>query len=83
MVGRELCGTMVGMVLLSGCAAAQPTAARPAPEAQCSFRSTTTCWTFAARFPVRRAPTAPFPDEPAAPAAAVLASVPDSITVSR
>ena len=47
--------TMLGMALLCGCAAAaQSSSTAPEPEPDCSFRSATTCWTLAGRFPAQR-----------------------------
>jgi hypothetical protein len=83
MIGRLLCRSVTGLVLLSGCAAAQPAAVRSTPEPRCSFRSAVTCWTFAARFPVRRVPPAPAQEQLRVPAPAVLASAPDTIAVSQ
>ena len=43
---------LLGIALLSGCAAgAQPSSAAPGLEPDCSFRSPSTCWTVAGRFP--------------------------------
>jgi hypothetical protein len=45
----------LGMVLLCGCAAiAQSSSVAPEREPDCSFRSATTCWTMASRFPTPR-----------------------------
>jgi hypothetical protein len=71
----------VGVVvaLLSGCGAANAAAVRTTPEADCSFRSGTTCWTLAGRFPARRdSAPAPTPRELRAPPRPVLASTADS-----
>jgi hypothetical protein len=78
MVHRAITATVVGIGVLSGCAAASSTAAGRAPEPACSFRSVTTCWTLAGRFPIRQAP-APAPQELRSPPQAVLASAADSI----
>ena len=69
----------IGLALLSGCGAANAAAVRTTPEADCSFRSGTTCWTLAGRFPARRISTpAPAPRELLAPPPAALASTADS-----
>jgi hypothetical protein len=47
---------VVGVLLLSGCAAAtQSSSTTERAEEDCSFRSATTCWTLAGRFPPPRA----------------------------
>ena len=79
MIARVMSAMSVGVALLSGCGAANAAAMRPAPEAECSFRSATTCWTLAGRFPAERgSPPAPSPEELRAPPRAVLASTADS-----
>lgn len=55
----------VGTVLLSGCMRAPLVSTAPAPRPDCSFRSATTCWTMAGRFPT--------------PAAEARDSVPDEL----
>jgi hypothetical protein len=55
-----------GIALLYGCAAAttQPSATAPRLEPDCSFRSASTCWTVASRFPSRLPESAvPKPDD--------------------
>ncbi len=48
----------LGVVLLCGCAAtAQSSSVAPERDSDCSFRSATTCWTIAGRFPAPRAET--------------------------
>jgi hypothetical protein len=76
---------LLTIVLLSGCAAAQssqssPTAVRPGPD--CSFRSASTCWTVASRFPPRSPSTPPKQDEINL-SPTVLASEADSASGSR
>jgi hypothetical protein len=44
----------LGVALLGGCATNQSAAATPKREPDCSFRSATTCWTMASRFPPPR-----------------------------
>jgi len=65
------------VALLAGCGAANAAAVRTTPEADCSFRSGTTCWTLAGRFPAGRS-SAPAPRELRAPPRAVLATAADS-----
>ena len=50
---------LLGIALLGGCAAAQSSWAAPRLEPDCSFRSASTCWTVAGRFPARRPKSAP------------------------
>lgn len=78
---------LLSLVLLCGCAAARSssTAERPEPdtaqrpEPDCSFRSASTCWTVAGRFPPRPPKAAaPKPDEIPGLAPTVLASEADS-----
>jgi hypothetical protein len=78
MLRGAIIATIAGTGLLSGCAAASPTAGGSAPEPDCSFRSVTTCWTLAGRFPFRQAP-ARAPEELRAPPPPVLASAADSL----
>ena len=56
---------LLGFALLSGCAAAtQSSSAAPRREPDCSFRSPSTCWTVAGRFPSRLPESAaPTPDD--------------------
>jgi hypothetical protein len=57
---------LLGIALLYGCAAAtaQPSAIAPRLEPDCSFRSASTCWTMAGRFPSRLPESAvPKPDD--------------------
>ncbi len=74
----------VALALLSGCAAAAAPAsssATSAAESDCSFRSTTTCWTLAPRLPaVRSARKGPAPDQLQAPPQPVLASRADTLS---
>ena len=74
---------VLSVVLLSGCAAAQSNTAS-GPEPDCSFRSSTTCWTLAGRFPPRRlVPATRKPDDIRDPSPAVLATTADSARGSR
>ena len=56
-----------GIALLYGCAAAataHPSATAPQSEPDCSFRSASTCWTVAGRYPPRlRESAVPKPDD--------------------
>ena len=80
---------LLTIVLLSGCAAAQSaqsaqsssTAVRPGPD--CSFRSASTCWTMASRFPPRSPSVPPKQDEIDSLTPTVLASEADSTSGSR
>lgn len=69
----------VMVALLCGCAATtHPASAATEPKSDCSFRSPTTCWTMAARFPsLRPDPTEP-PLERAPGPRPILASSADS-----
>jgi len=70
---------LLGIALLGGCAAAQSSSAAPRLEPDCSFRSASTCWTVAGRFPPRRPKSAPpKPDEIRDPAPTAVASKADS-----
>jgi hypothetical protein len=70
---------LLGIALLFGCAAAQSSTAAPRLEPDCSFRSASTCWTLAGRFPPRRLKSAtPKPDEIRDLSPTVVASKPDS-----
>jgi hypothetical protein len=70
----------LGVGLLCGCAAnVQPSRSAPQGEPDCSFRSATSCWTLAARFPPKRVKSGDTrPDEVLSPRPAALASAPDS-----
>jgi hypothetical protein len=57
---------LLGIAVLYGCAAATapPSAMAPRLEPDCSFRSASTCWTVAGRYPSRHAESAvPKPDD--------------------
>ena len=82
MISRAITAAIAGAGLLSGCALATTAATRSESETACSFRSATTCWTLAGRFPVRQAP-APKPEELRALPPAVLATAADSIAQRR
>ena len=70
---------LLGVALLGGCAAAQSSSAGPRLEPDCSFRSASTCWTVAGRFPPRTPKPAPArPDEIRDPAPTAVASKADS-----
>jgi len=57
--------TVLGAVLLSGCAAAaQSSSTTQEVESDCSFRSATTCWTLAGRFPPPRPEPRDDPEQP-------------------
>lgn len=66
--------------LLGGCATiGQVASPAHAAEPDCSFRSASSCWTLAARFPPRRVePTDSQPERILSPRPAVLASKADS-----
>jgi len=68
----------VAAAFLSGCGAANAAAVRTTPVADCSFRSSTTCWTLAGRFPARQIST-PSPEELRGTPRPVLASAADSV----
>jgi hypothetical protein len=69
---------LLGIALLGGCAAAQSSSAAPPLEPDCSFRSASTCWTVAGRFPARRPKSTPSkPDEIRDPSPAAVASTAD------
>ena len=76
---------LLSLVLLCGCAtAARSSSAASRPEPDCSFRSPSTCWTVAGRFPPRVAKSAPpKPDEIRNPSPVTLASTADSARASR
>jgi hypothetical protein len=82
---QPMCG-MLGAVLISllcGCAAStQSTAAAEQPDPDCSFRSPTTCWTMAGRFPPVRSKPSTAPVDPR-DSSTVLASGADSAQSSR
>jgi hypothetical protein len=69
----------LSVVVLCGCAvSAQPSSAA-APERDCSFRSATTCWTVAGRFPAPRPePRDSVPTELLSQPRAILASGADT-----
>ena len=70
---------LLGIVLLGGCAAAQSSSAAPRLEPDCSFRSASTCWTVAGRFPPRRPKSgSPKGDEIRDPSPTAVASNADS-----
>ena len=74
---------LLTIVLLSGCATVQSssTAVRPGPD--CSFRSASTCWTLASRFPPRSPSAPPKQDQIDDLSPTVLASEADSTSGSR
>jgi hypothetical protein len=76
---------LLGIALLYGCAAAsQSSSAAPRPEPDCSFRSPSTCWTVAGRFPPRLPKSAaPTPDRIRDLSPTVVASKADSARGSR
>lgn len=84
-MGNQLIGAVLGAALISLCGCAAGTQARAAAEKadpDCSFRSPTTCWTMAGRFPpVRSKPSLP-PVDPR-DSSSVLASAADSASESR
>jgi hypothetical protein len=71
---------LLSITLLSGCAAAtQSSSAEPRLEPDCSFRSPSTCWTVAGRFPPRLSKAAvPKPDDIRDPSPVTVASKADS-----
>jgi hypothetical protein len=70
---------LLGIALLGGCAAAESSPAAPRFEPDCSFRSPSTCWTVAGRFPPRRPRSAPPKgDEIRDPSPSAVASKADS-----
>ena len=76
---------LLGIALLHGCAAAtRSSSAGPRPEPDCSFRSPSTCWTVAGRFPSRLPKSAaPKPDEIRSLSPVTVASTGDSARGSR
>jgi hypothetical protein len=76
---------LLSVALLQGCAAAtQPPSAAQRPEPDCSFRSPSTCWTMAGRFPPRLPKSAvPKPDDIRDPPPITVASKADSARGSR
>jgi hypothetical protein len=76
---------ILGPVFLSGCAAAsQSISAERGVEPDCSFRSASTCWTLAGRFPPPRPETGePSPSEIPEPSPTILANRPDSASGTR
>jgi hypothetical protein len=76
---------LLGIALLHGCAAAtQSSSAGPRLKPDCSFRSPSTCWTVAGRFPPRLPKSAaPKPDEIRSLSPITVASTADSARGSR
>jgi hypothetical protein len=76
---------LLGIALLHGCAAGtQSSSAAPRLEPDCSFRSPSTCWTVAGRFPPRLPKSAaPKPDEIRNLSPITVASTADSARDSR
>jgi hypothetical protein len=77
--------TALGTALLWGCAAlARPSSTAPERQPDCSFRSATTCWTMANRFPARR-PDArdSVPSEILGQPATIIARVADTVAASQ
>jgi hypothetical protein len=75
----------LGMALLCGCAAtAQSSSTPPGREPDCSFRSATTCWTVAGRFPAPRPVVQDsVPEEVLEQPPMLLAKMADTATASR
>lgn len=76
---------LMGIACLHGCAAGtQSSSAAPRLAPDCSFRSASTCWTMAGRFPPRppKSP-APKPDKIRGPSPITLATAADSARGSR
>jgi hypothetical protein len=84
-LSRVVLPPLLGTVLLSGCVAAtQSASSAPRGGPDCSFRSATTCWTLAGRFPqARAAKPDSVPKKLLDAPAAVLASRGDSVPASR
>jgi hypothetical protein len=76
---------LLGIALLPGCGAAtQSSSAGQRLEPDCSFRSPSTCWTVAGRFPPRLPkPAAPKPDEIRSLSPVTVASTADSARGGR
>ena len=76
---------LLSAALLYGCAAVtRPSSAAPRLEPDCSFRSPSTCWTMAGRFPPRLPKSAvPKPDDIRDPSPVTMASKADSAGGSR
>jgi hypothetical protein len=76
---------LLAIALLCGCTAAtQSASTAPRLEPDCSFRSASTCWTVAGRFPPRTPKSAaPKPDEIRDLPPTVIASKADSARGSR
>ena len=76
---------LLGITCLHGCAAGiQSSSAAPRLAPDCSFRSASTCWTVAGRFPPRLPKSAaPKPDEIRGPSPITVASTADSARGSR
>jgi hypothetical protein len=71
------------VALLCGCAANnQSMSGADEPEPACSFRSPTTCWSVAGRFPTRHQPQPPQPERIREDSSPVLAVVADSLGAS-
>jgi hypothetical protein len=76
---------LLSVALLCGCAAAtRPSSAAPRLEPDCSFRSPSTCWTVAGRFPALLPESAvPKPDDIRELSPITVASKADSARGSR
>jgi hypothetical protein len=76
---------LLSIALLYGCAAAtQKSSAAPRLEPDCSFRSPSTCWTMAGRFPPRLPKSAaPKPDDIRDPPPITVARKADTARGSR
>ncbi len=76
---------LLGITSIHGCAAGtQSSSAAPRLAPDCSFRSASTCWTVAGRFPPRLPkPTVPKPEEIRRPSPITVASTADSARGSR
>jgi hypothetical protein len=76
---------LLAIALLYGCAAAaHSSSAAPRLEPDCSFRSPSTCWTVAGRFPAGlHKPAAPKPDQIRDISPTMVASTGDSTRDSR
>jgi hypothetical protein len=84
-IGSLAVVALVGSTCLQGCApVAQSSAAAPQLAPDCSFRSASTCWTVAGRFPLRPPrPAAPKPDEIRGSSPITVASAADSTQGTR
>jgi hypothetical protein len=78
---RRVVLSVAGSALLCGCAATtQSASSSPRTAPDCSFRSATTCWTLAGRFPPPRvAQPDSAPKELLEPPAVILATRADSL----